>query len=75
MTRKKKKESERRTECSAWCRLIKILSHQRPPEIDEDLAKVRKQIAEAQKITDYARATLDGEDHWFLENGNRKERD
>jgi len=48
------------------CRVRKVLSKDRPTEIDEDLAEIRKIRQEAEEILKKTRATLDGEDNWFI---------
>lgn len=53
-------------------RMKKIFPLKRPVEIDENLEKLRSELEKANEITRRTKATLDGEEDWFI---NRKRGD
>lgn len=52
--------------------LRKIIRIHRPAEIDHELEKMREHRKQAKKDLDQAKATLNGEDGWFIDKEKRK---
>lgn len=43
----------------------RMVGRDRPPEIDREIEKIRRQREEARQLMERAKATLNGEDSWF----------